>query len=688
MFDINKDFINNIVPGNYWITKSMEITKYKTSGTLWYTKKFLVWYKIIFLSEDLSTRLYIDNAKNIFENYIQSLDKKIQKEARLFFFPENELINLNSSNFRSFNEFKGNITYKNNEEKKIHLDYSKKYYFASLLEFGGQSGYKKYIKENYLYKREFNVNNLENILNEYFKLNPNDNNRDKEYTSLINDYHAALRNERQILFYYGFFHSKSSGANNNEFSSLTPIGDIAIKSNHIELQCLWEHQKLKMISQPPTVEIGKVNLDGIIYENFKINYSPYFYLLKWIHDNNGIKNEEYQYIVSRVNNSIDIKTLLENKELFKDSIEQIKMKIKLFNRTRDIKNEDFSKELKKYMLGNLNNIILDRGTNVLAFCDKLENGFTLTNKEVLTKIIEVYEKIERYKLKKNFLLFRDCEEILRIKYLTNNDYSKDFFNNFNKIKITYDIYNIRPDRIILLSIIGCVSKIIDVDYSRNPEIIMELFPNIMKSLGINNKKELRETIEYCELVLEKSDLEDGDIIDDDLGDIKANYLNDANGDLIKKIKGISNEPNEIFNLDRKRKGNLISLIKSLYINMYSNTDNMLPCECCGETTFTTVYNQPYIEFHHLIPFKNLDGPDHYLNLFGLCPSCHKMFHFLRYEDKEERYKKIDNNNFYKKTIENRLIELKNEKKLTSYQLEFLLADHAITEEQYREISIL
>jgi hypothetical protein len=61
-----------------------------------------------------------------------------------------------------------------------------------------------------------------------------------------NDYMAFLRNERQILFYYGLFHSKSSGSNDKEFSSLTPVGELALKSNFYEFLSVWEHQKIKI----------------------------------------------------------------------------------------------------------------------------------------------------------------------------------------------------------------------------------------------------------------------------------------------------------------------------------------------------------------------------------------------------------------------------------------------------------
>lgn len=37
-----ESFYSSVLPGNYALTKSMELTRETTSGTLWYTKKFLV----------------------------------------------------------------------------------------------------------------------------------------------------------------------------------------------------------------------------------------------------------------------------------------------------------------------------------------------------------------------------------------------------------------------------------------------------------------------------------------------------------------------------------------------------------------------------------------------------------------------------------------------------------------------
>ena len=68
-----QNFINNITPSNYFITKSMEISKVSYSGTLWYTKKYIVLYDAIFLTKKIRTREGINEIKTNFENYISTL---------------------------------------------------------------------------------------------------------------------------------------------------------------------------------------------------------------------------------------------------------------------------------------------------------------------------------------------------------------------------------------------------------------------------------------------------------------------------------------------------------------------------------------------------------------------------------------------------------------------------------------
>lgn len=85
MFTYN-DFKDSLLPGNYALTKSMELTKIKSSGTLWYTKKFIVLYYYVFLSKDLMTREYITKVNEAFDNYISGLDEEVKDSARAFSF--------------------------------------------------------------------------------------------------------------------------------------------------------------------------------------------------------------------------------------------------------------------------------------------------------------------------------------------------------------------------------------------------------------------------------------------------------------------------------------------------------------------------------------------------------------------------------------------------------------------------
>jgi 5-methylcytosine-specific restriction endonuclease McrA len=88
----------------------------------------------------------------------------------------------------------------------------------------------------------------------------------------------------------------------------------------------------------------------------------------------------------------------------------------------------------------------------------------------------------------------------------------------------------------------------------------------------------------------------------------------------------------------------------------------------GEETFITDAGEPYVEFHHLIPFNIAYGPDHYLNLFALCPNCHRKIHFLKIEDKHEQYENLSNNNYLHICFVDRLMELKTKNLLKSYLL--------------------
>ena len=167
--------------------------------------------------------------------------------------------------------------------------------------------------------------------------------------------------------------------------------------------------------------------------------------------------------------------------------------------------------------------------------------------------------------------------------------------------------------------------------------------------------------------------------------IIANYKTQNAADLFTKIEKISASATVVSAENRERNATLVSMLKSYYLKCYSE-NNMLKCECCGEETFITAAGEPYVEFHHLIPFNIAYGPDHYLNLFALCPNCHRKIHFLHIDDKCGPYEDLSNNNYMHLCFTERLKTLRGQNLLKSYHLEFLLADNAITLDEYNDIA--
>ena len=160
------EFLNGIIPGNYFITKSMELTKSQSSGTLWYTKKFIVLYYYIFLNNNITTLAVAAEIRNIFDEYINSLPEDLQDKAKGFFYASAEVADLRSDKFKLFGDFAGQKQFADVAERISYYESAKKYYFAFLMESGGQSGVKAYIKDS-LYKDDFVYSDIDNIIRHY-----------------------------------------------------------------------------------------------------------------------------------------------------------------------------------------------------------------------------------------------------------------------------------------------------------------------------------------------------------------------------------------------------------------------------------------------------------------------------------------------------------------------------------------
>src|SRR5699024_4391856 len=179
------------------------------------------------------------------------------------------------------------------------------------MKIGGQSGIKKYILIDLVENGvtfegigiEFYNNdpfpNKIDITDKSFENNINDDstsniiNNGTNLVAEINDVTAPIRNFRRLYTIYGLFYE--SKLVNIEAFSLTKIGKSLLRSNFLETTLIMEHQKIKMISQPPTIEISQVNET----QPFFIELNPYLKLLKYLDINKSVNHEEYQYKLSR-----------------------------------------------------------------------------------------------------------------------------------------------------------------------------------------------------------------------------------------------------------------------------------------------------------------------------------------------------------------------------------------------------
>lgn len=477
-----------------------------------------------------------------------------------------------------------------------------------------------------------------------------------------------------------------------EFSSLTPIGEASLKANFYEFIAIWEHQKIKMISQAPIIKINELNnLHVSNPELFSISFTPYLDILTCMKARGSIAVNEFKYIVSRKNNIFSARDWFTNLNGFIEKIDLFEQKINLLGRKRDLKDEDSRKELLKYLLGIRDDLTFDQNSNPIGCCCKSDfNGeFCITDNNKFDSILKLYIKLNKYKIKKYKDLFVDSESEIRRQYCLN---IKDIDYTIDKsAKINWDFYNIKIDKVIMSSLsifIACSMLSLEFWNIKNENLrklfdfMLLAFPSIVKTLDLKTFESFKRWFGqlYSSLMSEEFDQinEQFEYYD------TAEMIKESSSSLLKKIKAISRDSVIFEQFDRKRYMNLINLIKNYYYQNFLK-DGKLYCECCGQEMFIKDDNLPYTEFHHIIPFKKAFGPDHYLNLVVLCPNCHRKFHFIKSIQKKQLYEMLDQNNRFNKTIIDRLMQLKSDKILKSYHLEFLLSEGAITEKQYNQI---
>ncbi len=748
-----QDFKNSVLPGNYALTKSMELTKIETSGTLWYTKKYLVLYYYIFLSNDIFSREFVNKATAIFDNYIESLDERVRARASRFFYPDNSSQNMKSDSFKSFLAFANKTEFSSNRERAKYYNDARKCYFALLMGSGGQSAVKEaiitgiksngfnYSKHNIkqiidssiplicaakftdneifesgdlprilsqkaieeIQQLEQTVPNLEIQISDIIQRYPCSREYpgrykghpfiSAKYLAVEKDAFASIRNERQILYYYGYFHSRSINNNEREFSSLTPIGEAALIANSQEFLAIWEHQKIKMISQPVTAEINLLSNTVNDSERFGISFNPYTDILGYILRNNSISISEYKYIVSRRKHEMTENEWCDIEPELKENISDLEALVRSFRLKRDIENENGRKELLKYILGIRADIPADDGTNSFNIINVSNRSATAVDHEGLTRIYDIYSRLCEYKAQKYQTLFEECEQDLRNRYV---EACRGNIIRINaRTKVDWDLYNIHIDKFIILGVIlSIVSHKCNVDISNvvsteDCNNLVQLcqtdFSQLLRCINLRTRNEIRREINKFVNAISERDYSYFTGTDGDRAEIIAEYRTTGAEDLLAHIRNISNQATVDYTEGRTRNASLIAHLKSYYLQSYSE-NSTLRCECCNEEAFITGTGQPYVEFHHLIPFNIAYGPDHYLNLFALCPKCHRKIHHINLNEKAVLYRNLNQNNYLELTFVQRLITLKGENLIRSYHLEFLLVDNAITEDEYNTVA--
>jgi hypothetical protein len=658
-----------LLPGNYWITKSMEFSKVNQSGTLWYLKKFILYYYYVFLTdfnEDKQSEMF-----NYALDFIDSLSFEVKDEAFKFFFSsENDCYNHvlgNKTRFVTYSQFIKDSSSEN-------LNTAKKIYFAYLMTLGGQSGYKLEFKKFLMSHENLTFNSFIEFASNYYDKNSKSA-KINSFNQMINDYHAALRNERQIFFYYGFIQGNES-KDLKGFHKLTNIGKAVVYSTYSEILILWEHQKIKMVSQSPATKVNDISEISalsikLIDDNLAISISPYYTMLYFLKKYGYLSLNDYQFVLSRLSSTEEI-DLIDDLDKERISNEE---KIKFYGRKADINSEDFSKELKKYFLGILKNK-RDKGDNPFAVIEFHKSLYTIVNEEKFNDYFDLVKMHTNYLSEKHIKKFTIFRKSFKEAYKC--DYQKKENNNHKDIYEWLN-YIINFDELILLSLIGYVVK---EDYLKeliSIEDIKYRYRNLIDNFISNdyvNNHELFKIILFSDDLSKIPEIDTSPVYED------LDYSYETEEAIRRLIENLSDK-NE--NPVKERNINLISKMRKLYNTHYLNKEGKYTCECCNYPTFKNKDDLWYMEFHHLIPFKIHNGPDHYLNIYGLCPSCHRRFHHINDTDEKNLYDNVDINNKFKITILNRAKILKSEGILEPIHLQFLLAKEAITKGDFKEL---
>ena len=613
-------FLNSVKKKKFWDIKDTYLYKAKL-GNHWHIKKYIVLFKYFLADRSEINKITLDLIFKNFEKFCNSInDIKLKKGAEDYF-----LSNLKDK--------KKIIEFEKFNDRPEYDDAARKFYMIRLMNIGGSKPPIQTMVSNEIEKNKSMSQILKELPNIIKKGNQIQKAKGKtiRYVNakpigIIRDFHATIRNDRALFYYWGFMTPEEEGYKLNQIGNLIFNCD-----NQILLSAIGDHQKFKMrIGNPASDKMELRNDDPINimrqfkseedFEDYKVN--PAIAIIEILEKLKSFNLEEdYKFIITRLspfNTEKAVQLIKEirsnkNNEKLKEIFNSMHegKKIRDLRKTKLGKGEGFNKQVQNLIYGN----------NTKKSENKNANNHSLIeykNKEIL--IIEGKEK----KFKEYY------QNVILIKKFLDQKYKEEYkdFSLEYKIKLIDEVINFisSNDKIKAEIKKDYIKKILSI--KKNIEISKKREGSPLSFLIQNNWQNYISRIDetlltYCySLNLNLQNIKHKEKINSENLELKnkmknfmrneedLNYLRPVViGQLVKSDRKRDNlERNKAIKL---RKENVIQGNKNIRIKKTL-------CDVCQKNEYSDV--------HHIIPFK-YGGPCHILNYSFLCENCHSYFTF-------------------------------------------------------------
>ena len=541
------------------------------------------------------------------------------------------------------------------------------------------------------------------------------NGLDDSMNLVLSDYHAEIRNYRQLLSYRGIIPQQKDGSILNEISKLCCNADSTL------IMAIWEHQKIIWRVDNPWIRPLRSDNPEQKYktyedfQDFKVNnYLGLILVLHELYLKDGkdayISFEDYKFIISR-EVPFNIKTVVKKiydfrnhsqaeKEKIADAFNQ-RPKTRKFSKNKPKSgSEDFYKEVKNLIYG-LSEYKFSPTTSIYNNLLKYDGGKLTINKPKLFEIFaeylvnvqlyvdgkygEFYEKVARYvSLKQIDEIYAESKneqykknlEGIRKKYLQNQSDELNAF--YDETFDSWYRYMTGIDDRLLIYAYASVLVLNNYDSIKNEKSFSKFVSNSISDDLVNiigtEKSDLIKIIEgtihniigkqpFTEINYlsdSKNSNEDDNWIDKEL---QTNSMDSLRRKLAKIDSDLryGHRQGERERLRNTRMMRLVGkqrLEEKIIMNKKRKNYPVQHCDVCGNK----FDKKGDLECHHMIPFV-LHGPDDSLNYAFLCGECHGIFTHDEYSEiakdatDELKLRNLVNQENYKEMIKNNLLTL-------------------------------